>query len=219
MKQVKVSLPDWVVDHLSKTADREQRSLSEEIRERIAQSVRQDSLAPETLGLHDSITNLAALVEQQTGHPWYSHPAATLVLQDAIVARLERARGGVKEAAFRLDELPPDHRIVGSADQRMWGAALEAIDVHIADQENRGALPLPRYGAHLEPFDVDERELRGRLRSLTIVLARIEETLRGAEQPEKKMDLARQKAAMEEEKADLEAKLKKLWEGEKDDGT
>jgi hypothetical protein len=218
MKQVKVSLPDWVVDRLSEAADREQRSLSEEIRERIAHSLRQDSLAPETLGLLDSIPGLVALVEQQTGHPWYSHPAAILVLQDAICARLERARGGVKEAAFKPDELPHD-RIVGSADQRMWGAALEAIDVHIAGEAQRAPLPMPRYGAYLEPIDVDEREHRGRLRSLTTALARVEESLRSAEQPERKVELERRKAALEAEKADLEAKLKKLWEGEKDDDT
>jgi hypothetical protein len=218
MKQVKVSLPDFAADHLSECAYRERRSLSEEIRERVTQSVRQDSLAPETLGLLDSVTNLVALVEQQTGRPWYSHPAAILVLQDAIVARLERARGGVKETAFTLDELP-DHRIVGSADQRTWGAALEAIDVHIAGQEHRGPLPLPRFGACLEPFDVAEREHKGRLRFLTAKLAHIEERLRSSEPSEKKAELEREKAAAEAEKTDLEAQLKKLWEGEKNDAT
>jgi hypothetical protein len=215
MRQVKVSLPDLAADHLSECAYRERRSLSEEIRERITQSVRQDSLAPETLGLLDSVTNLVALVEQQTGRPWYSHPAAILVLQDAIVARLERARGGVKETAFTLDELP-DHRIVGSADQRTWGAALEAIDVHVADQEHRG--PLPRFGAYLEPFDVAEREHKGGLRFLTAKLAYIEEQLRSSELPERKAELEREKAALVTAKADLEAQLKKLWEGEKNDG-
>jgi hypothetical protein len=216
MKQVKVSLPDYAAEHLSECADRERRSLSEEIRERITQSVRQDSLAPETLGLLDSVTSLVALVEQQTGRPWYSHPAAILVLQDAIIARLERARGGVREAVFKLDELPSDHRIVGSADQRTWGAALEAIDVHVADQEHRG--PLSQHGAYLEPVDVAEREHRGRLRFLTARLAHIEERLRSSESPERKAEFEKEKAAAVAAKTDLEAQLKKLREGEKNDG-
>jgi hypothetical protein len=207
MKQVKVSLLDFDADHLSKSADRERRSLSEEIRERITQSVRQDFLAPETLGLLDSVTALVALVEKQTGRPWYSHPAAILVLQDAIVARLERCRDGVKEAAFTLDELPLD-RIVGSADQRTWGAALEAIDVYTHTTDLKYRTWQLRH----------ERIIREiRLGDLTTRLAHIEERLRGSELPERRAELEREKVALETAKADLEAQLRRLREGETND--
>jgi hypothetical protein len=88
-----------------------------------------------------AISRLTVWVERQTRQrPWHSHPAAIRVLQDAIVARLERIRGGVKDAEFTWDELSGDARrrgLVGTADQRTWGPALEAIDLH-ADRIEQG---------------------------------------------------------------------------------
>ena len=132
MRQVKVSLDDLDVSLLERAADKAGRSLSEEIRIRV-----RASLSPEMgprgdiVILAQAIARLAGWVEAQTKRYWHSHPAAIRVLQDAIAARLERLRGGVKDADFTLDEMPKSDRLVAlvaAADQRKWGPALEAID-------------------------------------------------------------------------------------------
>ena len=132
MRQVKVSLYDLDVSLLERAAEKAGRSLSEEIRIRI-----RSSLSPEmgpredVIILAHAIARLATWVETQTKRRWHSHPAAIRVLQDAVVARFERLRGGVKDAEFTLDEMPRSDRlvaIVAAADQRTWGPALEAIE-------------------------------------------------------------------------------------------
>jgi hypothetical protein len=115
--------------------------ISAEIRRRLEKSLELDRLTPETRALMDAIANFAVLVRLQTGEKWHSHPAAHLVMQTEITARLGRSKPD-GEPVFVPKHLPKV-RPVASDDPHTMGLALEAIEFH---QQPIAHIPLRKWG-------------------------------------------------------------------------
>jgi hypothetical protein len=136
MKQLKVSLSDDLLDELEGTAAKTGRSLSEEVRlrlvflnevrawvdataskaghsfaeeikQRLQNSLADDHVDSETRRLMNAVRFLASLISIQTGHNWYSHPAAASVMRHAMDAQIAHLKGGDGKTEFLPDELPP----------------------------------------------------------------------------------------------------------------
>jgi plasmid stability protein len=133
MKQLKVSLPDDLRGQLDSAAAANDRSLGNEIRERLQQSFEREAGDTETLKLAEAILKFATLVLIQTGHTWHAHRAANRVMRCAITNRLARLRPKDSEPfpRFRPGELPV-HRLVApdSDDPDVMGYAIEATEFH-----------------------------------------------------------------------------------------
>jgi hypothetical protein len=139
MKQIKVSLPDDIRLQLEDAASKAGRSLSEEVRERLAlpehvhalveaaaskaghsiaeelgrrleRTFRDDAIDLKTREITDMIGLLTHLVKIQTGHSWFDHPGAASIMKFAIDACLARTKGGDGKATFGPDELPPTEK-------------------------------------------------------------------------------------------------------------
>jgi hypothetical protein len=121
--QTAVRLPREMLEKLRQSSD----GVSEEIRTRLARTLEEDA-DPPTRALVVAIDKLAVLVRLQTGHDWYSHPAAHRVFKQMIVSRLVHLKPS-GEAVFGSDELPPmASRLVASDDPETMGMGLEAIE-------------------------------------------------------------------------------------------
>jgi TraY domain len=210
MRQVRASLDEGDIAKLEQAAEQGGRSLSEEIRIRLERSLQRNAIDPYTSDLMKAVKDLAALVKQQTGRAWHTHSAAIAVLKDALDARLERLTGR-GEAVFAPEELPLE-RIVASADQRRWGAGLEAIDW-------REAQLLRRSGKSEKQRKLDAR--REILRRTEAMLAHTERLVRDAKTDTEKAELEKQRAHVEaqipEARAAVKAALKELQEEEEND--
>jgi hypothetical protein len=101
-KTMGVALPDDLRKQLEQAAQAAGRSIAEEIRLRVKRTLQEDTVDPETRALMAAIRRLADLVQIQTGHSWYSHLGALVVLQHAIFYRLSRVG---------LDKIPPLERV------------------------------------------------------------------------------------------------------------
>jgi hypothetical protein len=128
MKQIKVSLPDDVRAVIEKASAEAGHSLSEEIRRRLEQTLKENAYDSETRKLMAAVHRFAVLVKLQTNHRWQDHPAANRVMRQAITARLARLKPG-GEPLFSPDELP-SARLVTGDDPEAMGTGLEAIDFY-----------------------------------------------------------------------------------------
>lgn len=127
-KQIGVALPDEVRARVEAAATKAGHSIAEEIRQRLERTFRDDAIDPKTRQLMLAILLLADFVEFQTGHNWFSHPAATSIMKLAIDARLARMKGGDGNAVFGQEELPPkENRWIASDDPRMMATVLDVI--------------------------------------------------------------------------------------------
>lgn len=113
--------------------------VSEEIRQRLERTFRNDGIDQPTRALMAAIDRFAVLVRLQTNHHWHAHAAAGRVFRRMITARL--ARLGIKgplsnEAVFQPGELPTA-LLVNSENPDEMGTALEAIDFYPPNQQEK----------------------------------------------------------------------------------
>jgi predicted transcriptional regulator len=172
MKQLKVSLSDDLRDQLDEIAAKRGVSLSEEVRDRLAlldeirarvepaanksghsfaeeigerleRTFADDAIDAETRKFTNAIGFLAGLINGQTGHAWYSHPAAASVMKHAIDALLARFNGGDGKAEFLQEELPPkESRSLIADNSREMGIAMATV-VGLVDDIAAGRTQLP----------------------------------------------------------------------------
>jgi hypothetical protein len=130
VKQLKVSLPDGLREHLEQASSKAGHSLSEELRLRLEKTIADEEIDPETRELMAAVGRFAALVRLQTRQEWHRHPAAHRVLRHEITARLARLKPE-GEPVFLSGELPTARLVAaGSDDPEAMGLALEAVDFH-----------------------------------------------------------------------------------------
>ena len=125
-KQMGVSLPDDLRKMLEDACAGTDRSIAEEIRDRLWRTFKEDSIGKPLRNFMTDIGILASLTQTQTGHDWRTHPAASAVLRHAIYARLARTWQSGPET-FAPGVLPSRRFVAaGSDDPQTMGAALEA---------------------------------------------------------------------------------------------
>jgi hypothetical protein len=140
MKQLKVSLDDAMRGRLESAATGHDRSLGEEIRDRLERSFAwEGQFDPWSIVLMHSVGRLAALTKRQTGRDWFVDAGAHFVFRQAIrslLARMKPKGDPVLDPAT----LPAD-RPVALDDPTAMGVALEAIvsfDRPLTGDEQRG---------------------------------------------------------------------------------
>lgn len=108
MKQYKVSLPDELYERLAAASEKSGRSLSDEIRTRIVQSLEGDQ---HTRIMADAVVLIAAEVEKETGERWHKHAGAWETFREAISARLnlfKKPSGSAKFGDRPNQSIPED---------------------------------------------------------------------------------------------------------------
>ena len=125
-KQLAVALPDDLRGALEYHAAQNGRSIAEEIRRRLRDSLLEDQLDEPLKRFRWEITSLGNLVWSQTRQDFTIHPATNAVMRHAISARLARTRTEGAER-FAPGELPKN-RVVApdSDDPEIIGVATEA---------------------------------------------------------------------------------------------
>jgi hypothetical protein len=125
MKQYKVSLPDDLHARLEAARKKSGRSLSDEIRTRIEQSLEKDVDKP-TRDFLTGVALMPAEIELETGAAWHKHPAAFAVFREAILRRLARLKpegGTLRSYAFGKR---PHQAMPGPADPEELGVWIES---------------------------------------------------------------------------------------------
>jgi hypothetical protein len=124
VKQFNVGLPEPLRAALNKAAERNGRSLAEEIRVRLESSSQGDQAEEPDKALLTAISNLIAYVQRQTGWSWSRHPFAFEVFRHALTTLLDR----VQPRDTPTGE--PPHKptmIVASSDTAAIGMGLETL--------------------------------------------------------------------------------------------
>jgi hypothetical protein len=133
-KQMGVALPEDLRKMLEDACAGTNRSIAEEIRDRLWRTFKEDWIGEPLRNFMTDVGILASLTQMQTGHDWRTHPAASAVLRHAINARLARTKESGLET-FTPDELPSRRWVAaGSDDPQTMGAALEARLQGLAEQ-------------------------------------------------------------------------------------
>jgi plasmid stability protein len=91
MKQLKISLPDDLRDALDVAAEKSERSLGEEIRQRVERAFAEDRLPAETRELIAAVVELTRQLDQ-LGMQWRQKPKARATLVAAIAEWLEQTK-------------------------------------------------------------------------------------------------------------------------------
>jgi len=125
-KQMGVSLPDDLRQMLEDACAGTDRSIAEEIRERLWRTFKMDVLDKPLRNFMAEVAILLQFARLQTGQDCQSHPAANAVLRHAINARLARTKESGPET-FAPGELPTKGLVaIGSNDPQTIGVSLEA---------------------------------------------------------------------------------------------
>jgi plasmid stability protein len=126
-KQLAVALPDTLRGALEYHAAQNGRSIAEEIRRRLRDSLVEDQIDEPLKSFRMEMTALANLAGTQTRQDFRTHPGANAVLRYAINARLARTRAEGEEK-FAPGELPKN-RVVApdSDDPKIIGVAMETF--------------------------------------------------------------------------------------------
>jgi hypothetical protein len=90
MRQYKVSLPDELYARLQAAMAKSGRSLSDEIRTRIEQSIDRDAVDKHTRDFLDGLALMPAVVELQTGATWHEHRGSWRMFRRMVLDRLAR---------------------------------------------------------------------------------------------------------------------------------
>ena len=123
MKQIKVSIPDDLLTRLEEAAEKEGRSLSDEVRRRLMGTAGHLNLGrPDIDLLFDIITELVVMAESTSAARlrWDKDPAVAYVLQLAIGRLLQRY------GAEEVNEIPQG-RLVASTNPAEVATAIEAV--------------------------------------------------------------------------------------------
>jgi hypothetical protein len=136
-KQLAVALPDDLRGALEYHAAQNGRSIAEEIRRRLRDSLLEDQLDEPLKRFRWEITSLGNLVWSQTRQDFTIHPATNAVMRHAINARLARTRAEGPEK-FAPGELPKN-RVVApdSDDPQIIGVATEAYLQAFLDRRDK----------------------------------------------------------------------------------
>jgi hypothetical protein len=127
LRQIKVSLTEDLIAELEAAAEKERRSLSEEVRERIMGTAgRVDLGRPDISDLLDKVAELAILAEFTTKQRWDRDAATAYLLQLAVTRHLQRH--GAKE----VGEIPTSETfrregLVASTNPSEIATAMEAV--------------------------------------------------------------------------------------------
>jgi plasmid stability protein len=129
-KQMGVSLDGELRGKLEASAAAKGRSIAEEIRQRLEQTIDNDLIDPATLELMAKIGKLASYTETGTRHAWHKHAGAHAILRRAISAYLAHMKPEGKPV-FAEGELPQNRIFApGSDDPDTIGLAIEAVVFH-----------------------------------------------------------------------------------------
>jgi TraY domain len=111
MKQYKVSLPDELHQRLVAASDKSGRSLSDEIRTRVEESLNRDALDKVSRDWADLVQAIATEIHKETGQHWHKHAGAWEAFQAAMKPALEvieRPPGTTKFGARPHQSIPED---------------------------------------------------------------------------------------------------------------
>jgi hypothetical protein len=92
-RQFAFALSPWLREYVETMAKAHDRSVAEEIRTRLAQTVKVEQEADQaTIDLMRDIPRLAKEIELETGAAWHAHPGSYLAFRQAILSRLARLK-------------------------------------------------------------------------------------------------------------------------------
>jgi hypothetical protein len=92
-RQFAFALSPRLREYVEAMAKARDRSVAEEIRTRLAQTVELEEGADQhTIDLMNDIPRLAKEIELETGASWYAHPGSYLAFRQAILSRLARLK-------------------------------------------------------------------------------------------------------------------------------
>jgi hypothetical protein len=142
VKQLKVNLPTDLRAKLEASSKAADRTLADEIRQRLEQTFQPIKIEPHLRELIRLIRWLAILVKSETGHDWYNHPARLRIFEEAIAAYFKRLKASPPldgKPEFAPGELP-EQQMLPSDKLQEKGVGLEVIAHFIISRRGTGPL-------------------------------------------------------------------------------